>query len=151
EYIDNLAYLLDMNAMLAVRDAEDAEALAGVSTVASAADKISDAAADIAMIVLRDIGIHPIVREAFEKTEEHLIRVRVNPNSVLAGRRLKDLELASRIGVDVIAIRRNNTWIINPGGEERIECGDTLIARGASLGVNKLRGLADGTLRELEG
>ena len=49
--VDTLTYILGMNTMLAARDAEDAEALIGVYTVATAADKISDAAADIATIV----------------------------------------------------------------------------------------------------
>jgi len=72
--IDTLAYLLDMEIMIAARDAEDAETLIGVSTVASAADKISDAAADIAAIVTRNIGIHPIVGEIFENVEERLMK-----------------------------------------------------------------------------
>jgi uncharacterized protein with PhoU and TrkA domain len=70
--IDTLAYLLDMEIMIAARDAQDAETLIGVSTVAAAADKISDAAADIAGIVTRNIGIHPIIGEIFEKVEERL-------------------------------------------------------------------------------
>ena len=65
--VDTLAYLLDMSAMVAVRNAEDAESLVGATVVAAATDKISDAAGDLAMIVLRGIGIHPIVIEAFEK------------------------------------------------------------------------------------
>ncbi|MEM4473368.1 MAG: PhoU domain-containing protein, partial [Candidatus Bathyarchaeia archaeon] len=57
-YVDNLAYLLTMNAMLAARDAEDAETLLSVTMVANAADKISDAAADMTIIVLKGIGVH---------------------------------------------------------------------------------------------
>ncbi len=59
--VDYLSYLLDMEIMVAARDAKDAEALVGVSIVAASTDKISDAAADIAAIVTRNIGIHPIV------------------------------------------------------------------------------------------
>jgi len=148
--VDTLAYLLDMHVMIAVRDAEDAERLVGVPAVASAADKISDAAADIATIVLRDIGIHPLVRQVFEKVEEHLIRVEICPDSILAGASLDALGLAARIGVDIIAIRRDNNWIINPKETERIEKGDVLIARGAPHGIDELEGLAGGTIRKLE-
>lgn len=148
--VDTLAYILDMNAMLAARDAEDAEALLGVSVVAAATDKISDAAADIAIIVLRDIGVHPIVREAFERVEERLIRAEVKPDSILVGQRLGALELAARIGVDIIAIRRKKEWIINPKDDEVIEKGDVLIARGAPMGVQELKGLAEGTIQKLE-
>lgn len=148
--VDTLAYLLDMNAMLAARDAKDAEALVGVSVVASAADKISDAAADIAIIVLKEIGVHPIVREVFEKVEERLTRVEVKPNSILIGKRLGDLELAAKMGVDVIAVRRDKQLIVNPKEEETVRKGDIITARGAPLGVEEFEGLAEGTIRELE-
>ena len=52
ERVDYLAYVLNMTVMLAARDAEDAEALVGVSIVASATNDISDAAADVASLVL---------------------------------------------------------------------------------------------------
>lgn len=149
--VDTLAYILNMNAMLAARDAEDAETLLGVSVVAAATDKISDAAADIAIIVLRDIGVHPIVREAFERVEERLTRAEVKMNSILVGQRLGALELAARIGVDIIAIRRKREWIINPQDDETIEKGDVLIARGAPRGIEELKGLTEGTVQKLEG
>jgi len=149
--VDTLAYILDMNAMIAARDAKDAESLVGVSVVATAADKISDAAGDIATITLRGIGIHPIVREAFEKVEERLTRAEVKPGSVLAKKQVGELELAAKMGVDIIAIRRNKEWIINPKDDETIREGDVLIARGAPLGIKELEGLAEGTLRALEG
>lgn len=148
--VDTLTYLLEMEIMLAARDAEDAEALAGVSKVASAADKISDAAADIAAIVTQNIGVHPIVSEVFEKVEERLTRARVNEDSILIGRQIGELDLAARMGVDVIAIRRNKDWIIDPKEVERIKRSDVLIARGAPLGVKEFKELAEGKLRKLE-
>jgi uncharacterized protein with PhoU and TrkA domain len=148
--VDYLAYMLDMNAMLAARDAEDAEDLIGVTNVAAATDKISDAAADIATIVLKEIGIHPIVREAFEKVEERLARAEVKPTSIFISKRVGELELAAKIGVDIIAIRRQKEWIINPSEDETILEGDVLIARGAPLGVDELKGLAEGKIKEME-
>lgn len=150
EHVDTLAYILGMNAMLAARDAEDAEALVGVSVVAAAANKISDAAADIAAIVLQEIGIHPIVREAFQKVEERLARTEVKPSSILVGQKLGELELAAKIGVDIIAIRRGKKWIINPKEDETVHKEDVLVARGAPLGIEEFKGLADGTVQKLE-
>ena len=148
--VDYLAYIIDMNTMLAARDAEDAKHLTAVTTVAAATNKISDAAADIAAIVLKEIGIHPIVRKAFEQVEERLARVIVKPNSILANKKLGDLELAAKIGVDVIAIRRQREWTIDPSEEERIVEGDVLIARGAPHGVDELNALAAGKIKEME-
>jgi uncharacterized protein with PhoU and TrkA domain len=149
--VDTLAYLIDMNVMIAARDAKDAELLVGVSTVAAAADKISDAAADIATLVIKNIGLHPLVRQAFERVEEHLVRVEIKPDSILVEAPLGDLELAARIGVDIIAIRRNKEWVINPPETETLKKGDILIARGAPHGVDELKDVAQGTLRMLGG
>ncbi|MCW4031581.1 MAG: potassium channel protein [Candidatus Bathyarchaeota archaeon] len=148
--IDTLAYLLDMEIMIASRDAEDAETLIGVSTVASAADKISDAAADIAAIVTRNIGIHPIIGEIFEKVEERLMKATVRESSVIAGKRIIDLDLAARMGVDIIAIRRNKDWILDPEESERLHLGDILITRGAPVGTREFKDLAEGRLTKLE-
>jgi len=148
--VDTLAYLLDMSAMLAARDAEDAEALVGVSVVAAATDKISDAAGDIAAIVLRGIGIHPIVREAFRKMEERLTKVKTKPNSVLVGKRLGELDLAAKMGVDIIAIRRDKELIVNPKEDEMIKKGDIITARGAPGGVEEFEKLAEGIVQTLE-
>jgi len=148
--VDYLDYIINMNIMLAARDAEDAKHLTAVSTVAAAANKISDAAADIAAIVLKNIGIHPIVRKAFEQVEEQLARTIVKPDSILASKELGDLELAAKIGVDVIAIRRHREWTIDPEDGEKISDGDVLIARGAPHGIDVLRDLASGKRKKME-
>jgi uncharacterized protein with PhoU and TrkA domain len=148
--VDYLDYIIDMNIMLAARDAEDAEHLTAVTTVATATNKISDAAADIAVIVLKDIGIHPIVRKAFEQVEERLARAIVKPDSILVNKKLGKLELAAKIGVDVIAIRRKREWTIDPEDKEKILEGDVLIARGAPHGIDELKAIASGKLKKME-
>jgi uncharacterized protein with PhoU and TrkA domain len=148
--VDYLAYIIDMNTMLAARDAQDAQHLTAVTIVAAATNKISDAAADIAAIVLKEIGIHPIVRKAFEQVEERLARAIVEPNSILVNKELGDLGLAAKIGVDVIAIRRRREWAIDPKEEEKIMEGDVLIARGAPLGIDELKALAAAKTKEME-
>jgi uncharacterized protein with PhoU and TrkA domain len=148
--VDYLDYIIDMNTMLAARDADDAKHLTAVTNVAAATNKISDAAADIAAIVLNDIGIHPIVRNAFEQVEERLARAIVNPNSFLVNKKLGNLELAAKIGVDIIAIRRHKDWIIDPNEEEKIMAGDVLIARGAPHGIDDLTAISSGKKKIME-
>lgn len=148
--VDYLSYLLDMEIMVAARDAQDAEALIGVSIVAASTDKISDAAADIAAIVTHNIGIHPIVGEIFEKVEERLMKATVKPNSELIKKNIGELDLAARMGVDIIAIRRNHDWILNPKEMETLSQGDILITRGAPVGVEEFKDLAEGKLTTLD-
>jgi uncharacterized protein with PhoU and TrkA domain len=148
--VDTLGYLLEIEIMVAARDAQDAEALIGVSTVAASTDKISDAAADIAAIVTRNIGIHPIVGEIFEKVEERLMKVTVKPNSEIINKQIGELDLAARMGVDILAIRRNNDWKLDPKKTEKVLEGDILITRGAPVGVEEFKDLAEGELASLE-
>jgi len=145
--VDTLDYLLEMTIMIAARDAHDAEALAGVSAAASAADKISDAAADIAAIVTQNIGVHPIVSQVFEKVEERLMQAKVGADSSLVGKRIGELDLAARMGVDIIALRRDKDWVINPQKTERVRSGDVLIVRGVYSGIKEFKELAEQKLR----
>ena len=146
--IDTLVYVLNMNLMLAARDKEDAETLAGVAKVGSLTNSISDAAADIAGMVLHGIEIHPIVREVFQRAEEHLVRVQVSEDSFFAGRTVDDLDLAAEVGADIIAIRRGRHWMINPE-KEVILPEDVLVARGTASGLEKLVKAASGEAKDL--
>ncbi|MFQ6077457.1 MAG: potassium channel family protein, partial [Candidatus Bathyarchaeia archaeon] len=112
--IDDLRNLLLMNAAMAVRDKEDAESMVGIIRTASAADKISDAAGDIAHIVLRRLGVDSYILEALTKVDERLVRTRVLLGSPLMGKALKELELETKIGVDIIAIRRGKQLVVGP-------------------------------------
>jgi uncharacterized protein with PhoU and TrkA domain len=147
--VKTLTYLINMNAMLAARDAEDAEALVGVPMVASSAEKISDAAADIATIVLKDIRIHPIIRDVFRKVEEQLARIKIESTSFLISKRIDELKLAAEIGVNILAIRRGKRWILDPEDEEIIQEEDILIVRGTQKGIEELDKAAKGKLKEL--
>ena len=147
--VDDLVYLLNMNLMLAARDRRDAETLAGVAKIGSLTNAISDAAADIASLVLHDIGVHPAVREVFQRVEEHLGRVVVSDNSFMCGKTVDDLDLASEIGVDIIAIRRGQVWHINPD-KELVMPGDILVARGTEEGLEQLLAAAMGEVKDFE-
>ena len=148
EKMDSLVYVLNMNLMLAARDKADAESLAGVAKVGALTNSISDAAADIAGIVLNDIGIHPIVRKVFQRTEEHLERGQVSESSMLAGNTVNDLDLAAKVGANIIAVRRGKHWMINPE-KEIVLPGDILLARGTAMGLDSLVKAARGEADEI--
>jgi uncharacterized protein with PhoU and TrkA domain len=148
EKMDSLVYILNMNLMLAARDKTDAESLAGVAKVGSLTNSISDAAADIAGIVLNDIGIHPIVRKVFQRAEEHLARAQISENSILAGKTVNDLDLAAKVGADIIAVRRGKHWMINPE-KEIVLPEDILLARGTAKGLESLKKAARGEVDDI--
>lgn len=154
KHIDILVYQLHMHTMLAARDAEDAEALVSVATVATAVDKFSDAAADIAHLPIQSIEIHSIIRNAFQNVEEHLTKAEIHDNSPFIGKTIGNLQLATKIGVDITAIRREVKWILDPQGDEVLQEGDVVLARGAEWGIQEFEKAAKGkikSLREHEG
>jgi uncharacterized protein with PhoU and TrkA domain len=57
--------------------------------------------------------------------------------------------LARKIGADIIAIRRGEHWLINPG-KEIIMPEDVVVARGTQEGLIKLVQAAGGEVRTLE-
>jgi len=133
--MDVLQMRARMSLMLAARSPDEAETLAPVLGVVGAADKISDAAGDIAKIVTEEIGLPDAMRGALTEGVETLVRGTVSADSAYAGRTLKDIDLESKTGVRVIAIRREDDWIFNPGPKTQIEVGDVTLLRGPETGV----------------
>lgn len=56
--------------------------------------------------------------------------LKVKPGSRAAGRTLTDLELRKRCRVSILAIRRGDKTILNPGGDDMLVQGDDIIVTG---------------------
>jgi uncharacterized protein with PhoU and TrkA domain len=130
ERMDVLQMQARMSLLMAARSPEDAERLAPVLGVVGAAEKISDAAGDIAKVVLEDIGVPEAMRAAIPEAVETVVRAEVAPDTGYLGASLGDLNLETETGVRVIAIRRTGEWIVNPDRETRLEAGDVALLRG---------------------
>jgi uncharacterized protein with PhoU and TrkA domain len=135
ERMDLLQMQARMSLLMAARNPEDAEALAPVLGVVGAAEKISDAAGDIAKVVLEDIGLPEAMRAALPEAVETIVRSGVDSESALGGRTLGETNLETRTGVRVIAIRRAGDWLTNPDDTTTLEVGDVVLLRGPELGV----------------
>jgi len=135
EKMDTLDYHMKIAAMMSARRVDEAEEMSGVLQVARASENISNAAGDIAKIVLMDMGIPTELKLAMREAEETITRATVSEDSPIAGRTLGDIELDTETGMWIIAIRRNNEWIYNPNHASRIRADDVLFARGHDEGV----------------
>ncbi|MEF8778735.1 MAG: PhoU domain-containing protein, partial [Natronomonas sp.] len=130
ERMDVLEMRARMSLLMAARSPDDAERLAPVLSIVAAADQISDAAGDIAKIILEDIGLPEAMRAALPDAVETLVRGIVSSDSSYAGRTLKDIDLESETGIRVIALRRGSEWLLNPGPKTKIEADDVALLRG---------------------
>ena len=135
ERMDVLQLQARMSLLMAARSPEDAEELAPVLGVVGAAEKISDAAGDIAKIVLEDIGLPDEMRAAIPEAVETVLRATVAADSAYAGRSLGDINLETDTGVRVIALRRAGEWIPNPDHDTDVRPGDVVLLRGAEAAL----------------
>ncbi len=115
-----------------------------VLRLAECGEKISDAAQEIADVELRDVELHPILKMSIRESDIVFSRVKVEPSSVLCGKTLGKLKLASEAGMMVIAIRRDNRWFYGPTKYSNIRAGDILFAKGPEDGEKHLIELAKG-------
>lgn len=147
EYLDLLNYHLTVHAVLAARNPREAEKITSILQMAHAIDDVSNAAADLAKMVLEGVELNPVIREAIMESEEVIGRFIVAPHSVLVGKTLKELDLAGSTGVWLIAVRRGKRWIFAPDGDFKIMARDVLIGRGTQTSIDYLKELARGVIK----
>ncbi|HYN36262.1 MAG TPA: TrkA C-terminal domain-containing protein [Actinomycetota bacterium] len=136
-------YLHDLRklAILAARSPEDAEHMAGVLEIASAVEKIADAAEDIARVVASGWGIIEDLREDLRHADEIVSRVKVREEAEGVGQSLEQLALPVEMGVWVIAARRGDDWYLPPEADYVVTTDDRLLLKGPEDGVTKARQL----------
>ncbi|MBN2013882.1 MAG: potassium channel protein [Candidatus Altiarchaeota archaeon] len=142
--MDNLRYEIEAMLLLSARTPDDAADLSGILHVVVAAENISNAAAEIADVVLRGVGDHPIYKKMLGEAEEQIVKTKVVSESELTGRSLGELRVSSKTGCYVRAIKRGSAWIYDPGKDTKIFEGDVLVASGSESAVDTLIDLSKG-------
>jgi uncharacterized protein with PhoU and TrkA domain len=128
-------------AILAARSPEDAEHMAHVLAIASAVEKIADAADDIARVVSSGLGVLDDFRRDLRHADEIVSRIKVREDSAVIGRSLRDLSMPVEIGMWVIAIRRGGEWDLDPGPDFVLGSNDAVLVKGPEDGVHLAREL----------
>ncbi len=146
--VGELLHELRTVCMVASRTREDAEQVAGVLATAVAIEGIADAADEIAQVVTRELGVPAQLREDLRHATEVTARARVHEGSELAHRTLAEVELPTRTGMWVIAVRRSDDWVFDPDGAVPLRVDDVLFIQGPREGVDLVRGLSGSTVRE---
>lgn len=147
--MDKLNYDIRIMAMMAARTKEDAEQLAGILQVAEAAETISNAAGDI-ISLLAEEETGPILPKILKQADEQIFRIKVSKKSNACDKTIGDLKVESETGMRIIAIRRGDCWIYNPGADSTIKSDDWIIVRGTEEGYKELNKFLHGQLEVLE-
>jgi len=142
ERMNKLRYQVEIGAMLAARTPEQAVRLEGILHVAAAAERISNAAKEMAEVVLRDIEVDPVLKAALTEADEVVVRIIVSRGSKLVGMAVGDVRRNTKYGMDVISIRRGARWIFDPKDDVKIKARDVLILSGPREGAEHLRSMS---------
>lgn len=141
EYMDKLHTDFELLALKSNFKKEEASEFLGLIRLGVATEKIADAAAEMAEVVLRGIEPHPVLKLTIKEAEETVTQICVTEKSSLVNKTLKEARLNEETGMWVLAIRRGEKTL-RPKGDSKIEAGDVLIASGYAEGVNDLKKLA---------
>ncbi|MBX5321933.1 MAG: TrkA C-terminal domain-containing protein [Candidatus Bathyarchaeota archaeon] len=141
EYVDKLHTEFELLVLLSGFKKEEAKGFLGLIRLGVVTEKIADAAAEIAEVVLRGIEPHPVLKLAIEEAEETITYARVSENSPLANKTLRDAKLPEETGMWILAIKRGDKCL-RPKPDSKIQVGDVLIASGYAEGEEDLKRLA---------
>ena len=141
EYVDKLHTDFELLVLSSKFKKEEARGFLGLIRLGVATEKIADAAAEIAEVVLREIEPHPVLKLTIEEAEETVTYVRVAEYSSLVNKTLREARIPEETGMWVLAIRKRDKCI-RPKPDSKIEVGDILIASGYAEGEEDLKKLA---------
>lgn len=141
EYMDKLHTDFELLALTSDFKKEEASGFLGLIRLGVATEKIADAAAEMAEVVLRGIEPHPVLKLTIKDAEETVTQACVTDNSSIMGKTLKEARVHEETGMWVLAIRRGEKTL-RPKTDTRIQLGDIIIASGYAEGVDDLKKLA---------
>jgi len=133
-----LRYHAHISLMLAGRSPKEAEQLVGIFQIVGAAEKIANAADDIASVLTLDVGLPDELRSALPEAKEVVFRAEMDEESDLAGKSLEDINLETNTGVHIFAIKRDTDWIFAPRRETQLLRGDVLFGEGPEEGIKRV-------------
>lgn len=138
EMLDRLFQLREV-CVLSARSPEDAHHMAGVLGIASAVENIVGAAADIANVIVSGLGIPNELRRDLKHADEVLARVQIGEDAPGANQSLRSLSLPSKMGIWVVASRRERDWNFNPDADHVVTAGEVVLISGPEEGIHQAR------------
>jgi uncharacterized protein with PhoU and TrkA domain len=141
EYMDKMHTDFELLALTSGFKKAEASGFLGLIRLGVATEKLADAAAEMAEVVLRDIEPHPVLKLAIREAEETVAQACVTEGSPLINKTLKEARVPEETGMWILAIKRSEKSL-RPKPSARIQVGDILIASGYAEGVEDLQKLA---------
>jgi uncharacterized protein with PhoU and TrkA domain len=140
EFVDRLHTDFELSILSSDFKPEESKNFLGLIRLGVVTEKIADAAAEIAEVVLREIEPHPVLKMAIEEAEETVTFAQVSENSSLNGKTLREAKIPDKTGMWILVIKRGDRWI-RPRPNVVIMAGDVLVASGYAEGEEDFESL----------
>ena len=141
EHMDDLHTNFELLALKSDFKEEEASGFLGLIRLGVATEKIADAAAEMAEVVLRGIEPHPVLKLAIKEAEETVTQACITEKSPLVNMTLREARVHEETGMWILVIKRGGRWV-RPRSDTRIQTGDILVASGYADGVEDLKKLS---------
>jgi len=136
---DEYYHQLEGWVLRAACEIDDPDDLRGLLHLASASERIVDAAQSMCRVIEDEGPPHPIIAAALAEADEIVAEAIVASGSRVEGRSLGELKLHSATGMEVLAIQRDERWVYRPRRARVVAEGDRLLAIGPEEGAPRLR------------
>jgi uncharacterized protein with PhoU and TrkA domain len=141
ESMDKLHTDFELLALTSDFKKAEASGFLGLIRLGVATERIADAAAEMAEVVLRGIEPHPVLKLAIREAEETVAQACVTEGSPLIDKTLKEARVPEETGMWILAIKRGEKSL-RPKSVIKIQLGDVLLASGYAEGVEDFKKLA---------
>jgi uncharacterized protein with PhoU and TrkA domain len=134
EELDTKQYEIETECMLAANNVEEALGLTSVLRIASSVSGLSGAINELMDTIIRGIPPHPTIREALKSAADTVDHIKIGKSSPVVGKKIEEV---TKDLVDVVGLKREDSWIYQPK-DERIRTEDILVISGPKRKLNEV-------------
>jgi len=141
--VDRLHTEFELLVLSSRAESQETRGLLGLIRMGVVTERIADAAAEIAEVVLRGGEPHPVLSMVIQDAEETVETAELGEGSLLTGKTLKESRIPEETGMWVLVVKRGDRWI-RPRPDLVLQLGDVVIASGYAEGEEDFQGLVNG-------
>jgi uncharacterized protein with PhoU and TrkA domain len=141
--VDRLHTEFELLVLSSRAESQETRGLLGLIRMGVVTERIADAAAEIAEVVLRGGEPHPVLSMVIQDAEETVETAELGEGSLLRGKSLKEARIPEETGMWVLVVKRGDRWI-RPRPDLVLQAGDVVIASGYAEGEEDFQGLVSG-------
>ncbi len=123
------------------------DTLVTITDIMEIQSDLADSYSDRAHLVLEKSEIHPVLKKVFGEEDKRAFVTVIKASSSIDRKNLLEMGVRQKTGAMILAIKRNEKWIILPGPKDKIKINDLLICLGDQKSLEIFEKVSKGTIR----